>query len=600
LGNLSIRTKLLALFFIALFTTLAVVGLNVHTLSSLADSEADAAAELMLDGQKDKIKVATISMAQALGKAVADVPDEEQKLDIFRAMIKDAFFEKDSSGYYFIYQGTINVAHPVKPALHGKDLSDLKGKDGVYSVRELARAAESGGGFVNFTWDKPGADGPVAKLGYATMIPGTKYWIGTGVYIDNVQRKAAEIHDRMQDASMRAALVQGLAAAGLCLLVLLPLSLLISRNIINPIIKTKKAAQRIASGDFDTELSVENRDEIGELQEALTAMAQELKRNLEEVHGKEQEAARKAEEALLASQEATAANRNAEQKTAELQKAAEQLDEIVDSVSSATGRLSTQIQQSSAGAADQENRIEAAATAMNQMSVTVLEVARNAASTAETVNKARGRAEDGAQVVGRVVDGVKQISGQAQTLMDDMRSLGDQAQGIGQIINVITDIADQTNLLALNAAIEAARAGDAGRGFAVVADEVRKLAEKTMTATHDVTTAIKAIQQATHRNIDNTAQSVEVISRMTELAEESGESLRQIVTLVNEATGQVQSIAAAAEEHGAASDEINRSITHISEISTETAKAMDESMTVVQGLSSLIGTLNSLTDRMKA
>jgi methyl-accepting chemotaxis protein len=181
-----------------------------------------------------------------------------------------------------------------------------------------------------------------------------------------------------------------------------------------------------------------------------------------------------------------------------------------------------------------------------------------------------------------------------------MTTLGQQAQGIGQIMNVISDIADQTNLLALNAAIEAARAGDAGRGFAVVADEVRKLAEKTMAATKEVGDAISGIQDGTRKNILNVEQTVGKIDDATVLATKSGESLSEIVVLVDMATDQVRSIAAASEEQSAASEEINRSIEDISRISTETSGAMHQSSQAVVELANQSRVLGGLIEEMQA
>lgn len=600
MGHLSIRSKLLALFCIAFFTTLAVIGLSLHSLYGLADTGVAEAERLMLDGQKQKLQVATTSMASTLAKAVAEVPDEDAKIQIFRDMISNSFFEEDNSGYFFIYKGTTSVAHPVNAKLHGKDLGSLKGKDGVYSVRELAKAAKAGGGFVNFTWDKPGNEHPVAKLGYATMIPGTQYWIGTGVYIDNIEMQSAEIRRAMQDSTTHAILIQTGAAIALCLFVLLPLSILVSRNIITPIVSTKETAQRIAEGDFETVPPASANDEIGELQHALASMAQALQNNIAAITQKEQEAAKKAQEAELASSVASEANRRAEAKTDELLEAAQQLAEVVDSITLASDHLSEQIGQSGAGAADQADRISTTATAMAQMSATVLEVARNAASAASDADKARTMANDGEQAVRGVVNGMEEVAAQARTLMDDMGHLGKQAENIGAIVNVINDIADQTNLLALNAAIEAARAGDAGRGFAVVADEVRKLAEKTMTATRDVTDAIQNIQEAARTNMNNTVHSVNIITRVTEQANESGQSLRQIVSLVSDAAAQVQSIATAAEQQNAASEEITRSITHINGIAGETSQAMESSQTVLHDMAKLVKTLDTLTVNMRA
>ena len=147
-------------------------------------------------------------------------------------------------------------------------------------------------------------------------------------------------------------------------------------------------------------------------------------------------------------------------------------------------------------------------------------------------------------------------------------------------MNVISDIADQTNLLALNAAIEAARAGDAGRGFAVVADEVRKLAEKTMNSTHDVDTAIKAIQQSVVRSASSVEEAVGGISQATETARQSGHALEGIVETVEGTAGQVGAIAAASEQQAVATNQINRTIGDVTALSRKTAAAMaDKALT---------------------
>jgi methyl-accepting chemotaxis protein len=198
-----------------------------------------------------------------------------------------------------------------------------------------------------------------------------------------------------------------------------------------------------------------------------------------------------------------------------------------------------------------------------------------------------------------VVAGIGEVQTQALGLKQDMSTLGQQAQAIGQIMQVIEDIADQTNLLALNAAIEAARAGDAGRGFAVVADEVRKLAEKTMTATKEVGQAITGIQQGTRRNIDNVDRAVRAIGEATDMAGKSGEALRRIVSLVDNTTDQVRSIASASEQQSSASDEITRSIEEVSTISAETAQAMGQAATAVTELASQALALKGLIETMQ-
>ena len=196
----------------------------------------------------------------------------------------------------------------------------------------------------------------------------------------------------------------------------------------------------------------------------------------------------------------------------------------------------------------------------------------------------------------RSINGVNAV---ALGLQDNMKELGQQAESIGGVMNVISDIADQTNLLALNAAIEAARAGEAGRGFAVVADEVRKLAEKTMDATKEVGGNIQAIQHSARTNIDEVTNAVQNIGEATELANASGQALREIVELASSNSSVVASIATAAEEQSATSEEINNALGDVTRIVAETADGMVQASSAVQDLAQTAQQLKSVMERLR-
>ena len=378
------------------------------------------------------------------------------------------------------------------------------------------------------------------------------------------------------------------------------LGILLTRSISRPLGKVVIFSDSVASGKLDEKLDVLQRDEIGQVADSLRVMVKNLNEKIEEANEKTRIAAEASEKARIATQEAQAAKEQAERAKAEgMLQAAHQLEGVVEVVTSASEELSAQIEQSSRGSEEQSNRVSETATAMEEMNATVLEVARNASQAAETADKAKHQAEDGSQVVAQVVKGIGEVQSSALELKTDMTSLGKQAEGIGQVLNVISDIADQTNLLALNAAIEAARAGDAGRGFAVVADEVRKLAEKTMTATKEVGDAIRGIQEGARKNIANVENAVSKIDAATGLAGKSGESLIEIVSLVEMTTDQVRSIATASEQQSAASEEINRSIEDVNRISSETSDAMRQSAQAVSELAHQAQVLKSLIDQMK-
>ena len=278
---------------------------------------------------------------------------------------------------------------------------------------------------------------------------------------------------------------------------------------------------------------------------------------------------------------------------------AEQALENADRVAAASEQLSAQVEQVSRGADMQRERVESTAAAMNEMNATVLEVARNAGNASEQSEETRRKADGGADLVNKVVKAINGVNTVALGLQDNMTELGKQAESIGGVMNVISDIADQTNLLALNAAIEAARAGEAGRGFAVVADEVRKLAEKTMSATQEVGSNIQAIQGSARTNINEVTGAVKNINEATDLANASGRALSEIVDLAGANSSVVASIATAAEEQSATSEEINHALADVSRIVAETAEGMTQASAAVQDLSHVAQELKTVIQRLR-
>ena len=357
-------------------------------------------------------------------------------------------------------------------------------------------------------------------------------------------------------------------------------------------------ASEIAGGQLDLAFKPYSGD--GGVYGVLIKMVGNLKAKIAEADSKSQQAEQQAKAAQEATALAEEATRRAERAKAEgMLQAAQQLEGIVQIVSSASEALSDQIAQSSRGADEQSGRVRETATAMEEMNATVLEVARNAQQAADVSHQTREQAEEGSQILNEAVKGIESVHTQSIAIKEDMDALGKQAESIGQIMGVIADIADQTNLLALNAAIEAARAGDAGRGFAVVADEVRKLAEKTMSATQEVGQAITGIQTGTRKNIQNVEQVADTIEGATNMSVRSGESLKKILELVHLVNDQVQSIATASEQQSAASEEINQSVEQVATISAQTAQAMEQASGAVADLTQQAQSLQQVIEKMK-
>ncbi|MEN6617718.1 MAG: cache domain-containing protein [Syntrophorhabdus sp.] len=137
-----------------------------------------------MDRYKEIAKVMTHGFAAGLGGTLANIKGDKDRIDLIRSFIGPVRFFPDNSGYFYVYDSKcVNIAHAMQKDLEGKNLYDFKDAKGKFVIRALLEAAKKGGGFVDFYWVKPGTQKEAPKLGYVEPIPGTDYFIGTGVYL---------------------------------------------------------------------------------------------------------------------------------------------------------------------------------------------------------------------------------------------------------------------------------------------------------------------------------------------------------------------------------------------------------------------------------
>ncbi len=230
----------------------------------------------------------------------------------------------------------------------------------------------------------------------------------------------------------------------------------------------------------------------------------------------------------------------------------------------------TEVSRQTTEAADQQ-RIEAdsATAAINELGATTSEVGESATSAEQASIEADQTATEGGRITRDAIDGIHALVAEIERASEVIARLDQRSQNVGGVLDVIKNIAEQTNLLALNAAIEAARAGDQGRGFAVVADEVRSLANRSHESTKEIENIIEELQQEAQ-------EAVEVMSQAKQQAEER----RQQVASADQALNRI------AEQ-----------VSHIREMNTRMASAVNAQNTVTADVSRNVANINELAER---
>ncbi|RON74300.1 methyl-accepting chemotaxis protein [Pseudomonas chlororaphis] len=340
--------------------------------------------------------------------------------------------------------------------------------------------------------------------------------------------------------------------AGLMTIVL---ALLLTRSIVLPLAQSLNVAEVVADGDLTEDIRISGKDEPARLLQALKAMQHSLRETIRRISDSSSQLASASEELSCVTEDATR------------------------------------------GLHQQSQEIEQAATAVNQMTAAVEEVASNAVATSEASRQSDLIAQHGREQVRQTVQSIESLADGVTANASQVEELAQKVYGISKVLDVIRSVAEQTNLLALNAAIEAARAGDAGRGFAVVADEVRALAHRTQQSTQEIEQMIGGIQLGTEQAVSSMQQSNSRARSTLELAKAAGAALEEIagaITLINERN---TVIASASEEQAAVAREVDRNLMNIRDLAMQTSAGANQTSAASQELSRLAVDLNTLVAR---
>jgi methyl-accepting chemotaxis protein len=342
-----------------------------------------------------------------------------------------------------------------------------------------------------------------------------------------------------------------IAAALLAVLI----AVMFTRSITSPVATLVQSIKKIAEGDLRTSIVVSGKDELTELQINTAAMLLSLKNTIQHIS----------------------------ESSGQLAAAAEEMSAITE--------------ESMVGIQKQNMETEQAATAVNQMTAAVEEVARNAVAASQYTQSSERSASIGNTKVRETISSIEQLSNTVQQATQEIQGLASQTQDIAKVLEVIRSIAEQTNLLALNAAIEAARAGEQGRGFAVVADEVRALAHRTQTSTLEIESMVKGIQSGSVKAVQSMVQSnSETVVTLT-VARQANSAIVDIVTAVSDINERNLLIATASEQQAHVSRSIDRNLMSIKDLSIQSSSAASQTSIASSELSRLAVDLNKLVSK---
>jgi len=284
----------------------------------------------------------------------------------------------------------------------------------------------------------------------------------------------------------------------------------------------------------------------------------------------------------------------------------EQFSNTINEISSASLTLSAAAEETSTTCQynantliEQQEGIGVIATAVEELSATVKEVASNTQVTSDSAREVDGQAKNGLNVVQLSYQSIEVLSKEIDSLADKINSLHESSGNITKVVDVIKSVAEQTNLLALNAAIEAARAGEQGRGFAVVADEVRTLAQRTQESTSEIESFIGSLQadaNAAHRVIEDSQQKAGIAVVNSKNVERT---LQEITSAISDIFAMTEQVATAIEEQSVVTQDVAKNIVNIEQKSTETAAGAAQIAATAQEQAHLATSMQDLASRFR-
>ncbi|QYJ99859.1 methyl-accepting chemotaxis protein [Shewanella psychrotolerans] len=454
-----------------------------------------------------------------------------------------------SDGFFIIFNAKqVVIAHGASSNALGTHVSGLKDRQGQSTISQLVNEANSKGiAYATFDTVNPLNNKQETALMEARRFNSWGWTIVTASYM-------SDVNDTLISLLFNYFIIMMLISVPI-----FAFFLVLNHSISSPLTQAIEAMKDIAQGEGDLtkRLPTKGNDEVVELAKAFNIFVGKINMMV-----------------------------------ADLQPVGQNLNLDAD-------RLLCAVGESNASVDHLHQETSSVATAINQMLSTTHEMASSTQQAADAANSVKEQALDSKTQMDSTVLNAEKLVNELRNAESITQHLGVSSEQIGSILDVIRGIADQTNLLALNAAIEAARAGAHGRGFAVVADEVRALANRTQDSTNEIQKIITDIQNGVASVMTSNSQTQDQSEQLQSQAQAVGVSLSSILDLIAHISDMNTQLASATEEQSLVTEEINRNICSITELSEVSVKANESNRLAAQSLREISQTSTKILGQFK-
>jgi twitching motility protein PilJ len=491
----------------------------------------------------------------------------------------------------------------------------------LFTLREYFAAAESVVGAFNDSFDPSltmEQQQSMKDFGNTVLSSEVPFWHGRAIWrfqwlAGLIQDLARELNDRGQDAAAYLSKVM-LGGAIFALVLAIAIGYFLARGIVKDIIHVADVAQQAAAGNLHARARLESDDEVGHMAKAFNSMLDRITSLVSTEEERDTMQKRLVQFLVLVSDVGKGDLTKRGEVTADMfgnladgfnlmiQRFAQLLKQVRESaerVNRSAGTLRENAGQMAGTAKHQADESMRTLGAVEQLAASMRQVAETAEASSDSARQVLKATEDGRVAVQETVQDMQRIRSAVQRMSKQIEALGDRSLEISQIVSTIRDIANQTNLLALNAAIEAAGAGEAGARFAVVADQVRKLAESSTQATREVADLVKVIQSETQHAVVAMEQETHAVEAGSASALRTGDVFGEISTIAKRSAELAQSIAAAATNQTASTDQVGRSIKDFTGGAVATQKSTDSTRATVEDMVKLADSLTASVSQFK-